>query len=241
MLIKLYKMNGSRAMKKIEFSDLVHMDGHDGLYKVDVVYADKDHPENVFGCALYRKDAQIHLHKRLAAIVFGAAKRAKQAGYMLHIKDGLRTMEAQRAMGESPAALQHPEWLVEPRLISPPGAGGHPRGMAVDVTLFCPILMKDIDMGTAFDCFPEDKNSGLWPAHRDYTDLPALCLENRAVLDGCMIDSAVALGEKLLPLSAEWWDYRFYPEQTRHYAPLSDLDIPEFMRLCANKPCKSPV
>ncbi len=225
-------------MKKIPFSDLVHMDGHAELYKVDVVYADKDHAENVFGCALYRKDAQIYLHKRLAAIVIGAAERAKQAGYILHIKDGLRTMEAQGAMGESPAALDHPEWLIEPRLISPPGAGGHPRGMAVDVTLFCPKLGRDIDMGTPFDCFPEDKSSGLWPAHRNYTDLPADCLENRAVLDRCMVDSAHALDEKLLPLPAEWWDYRFYPEETQRYAPLSDLDIPEFMRLCANKPCK---
>jgi len=219
-------------MKKIEISDLVHMEGHEGLYIADVVYADAAHPDNVFGCALYRRDAQIYLHRRLANIVLEAAARAQDDGLKLIVKDGLRPMEAQTAMGQSPIAQKHPEWLVEPRLISPAGAGGHPRGMAVDVTLLDPKTGMEIDMGTPFDCFPEDKNAGIWPAHREYTDLPQICLDNRARLDGYMMRAAEKCAEKLLALHAEWWDYRFYPEETALYQPLSDLDLPDDMRIC---------
>ena len=224
-------------MKKIDVSDLVHMDGHNGLYIADVVYADKDHPENVFGCALYHKDAQIYLHKRLADIVLKAAELAQADGFQMIVKDGLRPMEAQDAMGQSPIAIKHPEWLEEPRLISPAGAGGHPRGMAVDVTLRDNKTGEDLDMGTPFDCFPEDKSAGIWPAHREYTDLPELCLQNRKRLDGYMLDGAGFCNEALLPLRAEWWDFRFYPELSSQYAPISDKDLPANMRLCANKAC----
>jgi D-alanyl-D-alanine dipeptidase len=226
-------------MKKIEISDLVPMDGHDGLYIADVVYADGAHPDNVFGCALYRSDAQIYLHRRLADIALIAAGRARRDGLTLVVKDGLRPMEAQTAMGESPIAQQHPEWLVEPRLISPAGAGGHPRGMAVDVTLLDPLTRTELDMGTPFDCFPEDKTAGIWPAHREYKDLPQACLDNRARLDGYMLGAAAECAEKLLALRAEWWDYRFYPEESSQYEPLSDLDLPDDMRVCINKACIS--
>lgn len=228
-------------MKKIEIEDLVHMDGHNGLYKVDVVYADKQHPENVFGCALYKSDAQIYLHQRLADVVIAAAEEARLLGYILNVKDGLRTMEAQAAMGESPAARQHPEWLEEPRLISPPGAGGHPRGMAVDVTLFDEKQNKDLDMGTPFDCFPEDKSKGIWPAHREYPDLSHEAIVNRSLLDQCMLRGAKSFNERLLCLKAEWWDFRFFPDETRGYLPISDIDLPENMRLTENKACITAV
>tara|TARA_R110002126_G_scaffold13118_3_gene56583 strand:- start:106135 stop:106815 length:681 start_codon:yes stop_codon:yes gene_type:complete len=226
-------------MEKIKISDLVHMDGHNGLYVADVVYADAAHPDNVFGCALYRSGAQIYLHRRLADIVVKAAVAAKEDGLTLVVKDGLRPMEAQAAMGESPIAKLHPEWLVAPRLISPPGAGGHPRGMAVDVTLFDAKVGGALDMGTPFDCFPEHKDAGIWPAHRAYVDLPQICLDNRARLDRYMEGAAAVCAEKLLALPAEWWDYRFYPEESALYEPLSDLDLPDNMRLCINKACIS--
>ena len=73
------------AMKKIAIEDLVHMDGHNGLYVADVVYADAAHPENVFGCALYHADAQIYLHKRLADVVLKAAALAKGDGFVLWV------------------------------------------------------------------------------------------------------------------------------------------------------------
>lgn len=225
------------AMKKIAIEDLVHMDGHNGLYVADVVYADAAHPENVFGCALYNADAQIYLHKRLADVVLKAARFAKDDGFVIWVKDGLRTMEAQKLMGESPIAREHPEWLEAPRLISPPGAGGHPRGMAVDVTLYDAHTDQELDMGTPFDCFPEDKMAGIWPAHRDYDDLSADVKANRARLNDYMARGAADCGEKLLALPAEWWDFRFYPEETSTYAPLSDADLPPEMRLSANKCC----
>ena len=225
------------AMKKIAVEDLVHMDGHNGLYVADVVYADAAHPENVFGCALYRADAQIYLHKRLADVVLHAAELAQKDGFVLWVKDGLRPMEAQKLMGESPIAQKHPEWLVAPRLISPPGAGGHPRGMAVDVTLYDQETGVELDMGTPFDCFPEDKDAGIWPAHRDYMDLSAAVKANRARLDDYMLRGAAFCGETLLPLPAEWWDFRFYPEETSLYAPISDADLPPEIRLSANNSC----
>ena len=43
----------------------------------------------------------------------------------------------QTAMGKTQIVKDNPDWLEEPnRMVSPPGNGAHPRGMAIDVCVF---------------------------------------------------------------------------------------------------------
>ncbi len=97
--------------------------------QIDLVYADADHPENIFKTALYHPDAVLSLHCDLARIVLLAARSLhKKHGWVLVLKDGLRTIEAQARMMETEIVRQNPQWLIEPRMLSSPGQGGHPRG-----------------------------------------------------------------------------------------------------------------
>ena len=61
----------------IQPHDLVAMDDlADSVpLRVDLVYADAAHPENVFTQALYRSDAKLWLHRDFAGIVTLAARR----------------------------------------------------------------------------------------------------------------------------------------------------------------------
>ena len=54
---------------------------------------------------------------------------------------------------------------------------------------------------------------------------------NRALLDDAMSQAASALNIPLFPLPQEWWDFRLPPGISNQYAPLSDLDLPEEMRM----------
>ena len=56
-------------------------------------------------------------------------------------------------------------WLEEPRLLSPPGAGGHLRGMAIDIGLE-DAQGRLLDMGTVFDYLAEDSRRPLICASR---------------------------------------------------------------------------
>jgi len=185
-------------MQQISPQALVDMNAHACAYlQVDIVYAQPHHPENIFG-AVYRPDARLWLHEDLARIVLRAAHLChEEHGHAFILKDGLRTIEAQAKMARSPIALANPHWMVDgpSRLLSPPGAGGHPRGMAVDVVL------KDTDMGTVFDHLSEDPHNN--PAARSYKDFPAPVLTNRAVLEKAMTDAARDLTLPLVPLASE--------------------------------------
>jgi len=70
-------------------------------------------------------------------------------GWTLIVKDCLRPIEAQAKMVETPIVKANPHWIVEPRFLSSPGQGGHPRGMAVDLDA----INADgapVDFGTCF-------------------------------------------------------------------------------------------
>lgn len=218
-------------MKKIDSARLAPMDVFEdtGWLRVQLAYARPD----CFCGIVYREGARLWLHHDLAAITVLAAKRLHEKnGCRMIIYDGLRTVEAQEAMLQSPAVRANPHWLAEEsRVLSPPGVGGHPRGMAVDVSLE-DAAGNLLPMGTAFDEFPSggngpDENR----AHRDYADLPDAVKENRRVLQDAMTGAAAALGLPLVPLSVEWWDFRFPADASRAYTPLSDRDLPPQMRM----------
>jgi len=224
--------------EKIDLARLVPMDLYAGDFPVRV-QLDYATPHSLCGL-IYREQARLWLYDDLAAIVLRAAQLCHaRTGLHFILYDGLRTMEAQGLMQQSPAVQAHPEWLEGPnRVLSPPGLGGHPRAMAIDIGL------EDadgalVDMGTLFDEMPmggsgPDTNR----AHRLYPGLPEAVRHNRSILEAAMVEAAAQLGLSLLPLPVEWWDFRFPADVYNRYAPLSDADLPVQMRMTD---CSAPV
>ncbi len=218
-------------LKRIHAEDLVCMDDlpeWSGI-AVDLAYARADNL--LFGEAIYRADAKLHLHYILAEIVMRAGALARERhGMSLVLYDGLRTIEAQGRMLETRRVRENPHWVGrEPRLLSPPGAGGHPRGMAIDLTV-AGVDGRVLAMGTPFDFLAEDSGPANNPAHREHPQNERVA-RNRAILDSVMADGAQATGHPLFPLPQEWWDYRLPRGFYEEYAPLSELDLPEPLRL----------
>ncbi|USO04345.1 MAG: D-Ala-D-Ala dipeptidase [Rhodospirillales bacterium] len=214
-------------MKSVSPALLVPMDmfcGEEPL-AVDLAYAVADHPENIFG-RIYRGDARLWSHIDLARVIILTARSLHaEFGYMLELKDSLRTVDAQEAMQETPVVKANPHWCAEgpARLLAPPGHGGHPRGMAVDVC----VLDRDgapVDMGTKFDHMEPN-------AARSYTGFNEKILQNRKNLESAFVSSAKTLDLPLLPLPSEWWDFRFPADTYTQYAPLRDADLPPQMQM----------
>lgn len=203
---------------------------------IDLVYAHATHPENIFKTALYRPDAPFILHRRLANVVLYAARNLHNwTGWTLVLKDGLRTVEAQQTIFETPIIRAHPEWTNDPttRLFAGVGQGGHPRGMAVDVDII-DAHGQPVDMGTVFDGMPDA--DGTNPAHRLHThfgspERSALVLGNRAALNQAFADAGADTGEIIWPLTLEWWDFRLPPSVFNAFAPLNETDLPPPFRL----------
>ncbi|MBI1215265.1 MAG: D-Ala-D-Ala dipeptidase [Alphaproteobacteria bacterium] len=216
----------------ITAADLVALDDYveDYPLKIDLVYAQPDHPDNIFKTGIYRPDARMWGHRDFVPVILRAAMACHaQYGYTFELKDCLRTCEAQAAMAQTDIVKANPHWLREPnRLLSPPGKGGHPRGMAVDIILLTE-AGEQVEMGTSFDYLTPDRASN--PAARDYTGFSDEILANRVILESAMMRAAADLGHELLPLPAEWWDFRFMPAYTNKYAPVFDADLPEGMRM----------
>ncbi len=198
---------------------------------IDLVYADGTHAENIFREAVYRADAPFILHKDLAKITLSAAKILHERhGWTLVLKDGLRTVEAQERLAQTPVARAHPEWMREPgRLLSPPGAGAHPRGMAVDA---CALddHGQPVDMGTTFDTMTAQ-------SARSYTGFAESILKNRHNLETGFTDAAAIHGMEIFPLPSEWWDFRFTRGHYSRFTPLSDADLPPHLRMTDAHAC----
>ncbi|MGZ9108952.1 MAG: M15 family metallopeptidase [Micavibrio sp.] len=216
----------------IPATDLIAMDkvAGDTPLRIDIVYAQARHPENIFGLALYRPDARMWLHRDFAEIVVRAAHACyTETGYVFVLKDGLRTIEAQAMMQETDIVKANPHWTQEPnRLLSPPGKGGHPRGMAVDIVLETESGAL-VEMGTRFDHLSKDPTSN--PAKRGFEGISDAAKKNRQILEDYMVGAALALNRPMLPLPSEWWDFRFPGSYSEKYAPLSDHALPENMRM----------
>ncbi|MGH1398743.1 MAG: M15 family metallopeptidase [Alphaproteobacteria bacterium] len=211
-------------MARLDINDLVAMDEYQSTHplRIELAYARADN--HLFGEAIYRPDARLWLHRDLAKITCDAANIiAAKTGWHMVLYDGLRTTDAQAAMQKTQRVKDNPHWLEEPnRLLSPAGAGAHPRAMAIDIGL------EDadgalIDMGCPFDDLTDK-------AHRDYPHPPHI-LQNRAALTDAMMEAAAAHNLNLLPLPAEWWDFRFPVEVYEAYAPLREADLPQDMLL----------
>lgn len=220
------------GMKKIAPEALVPMDifTEDFPLRIDLAYC-KPAPENIFG-VIYRPQARLWLHRDLAKIVLLASAWAfKNHNLQIVLYDGLRTVEAQKRMQQSPIVQKNPGWLEGPtRLLSPPGAGAHPRGMAIDLSLVT-ADGKLVDMGTAFDYLAEKPDVAFNPAHRDYASLGDEIKANRKKLETAMRTASHALAIPLLALPQEWWDFRLLETIYGEYAPLSDQDLPPQMRM----------
>ncbi len=216
--------------KKIAPSDLVPMDMFTGDFpiQIDMAYARDDNL--LFGERIYREDARLWLHRDLAEVVLRAARSIHERhGFGCVLYDGLRTVDAQDAMLKTARVGENPHWLEEPRLLSPPGAGAHPRAMAIDMAL----VDADgalVDMGTAFDFLAERPDAAHNAAHREYAHSEAI-LQNRAILTDAMHGSAQGAGKQLLALPQEWWDFRFPPSVYDAYDSLSDHNLPPQMTL----------
>lgn len=222
-------METAKTLHAINSADLVEMDAFAGPgLRVECAYA---RPDNLlFGERIYREDAKLWLHTNLARIVVKASELAEPKGYRLVLYDGLRTMEAQERMLRTRRVQENPQWLEEPRLLSPPGAGAHPRGMAIDVSLET-AKGELLNMGTPFDFLAADPAPEHNPAHRHHAQPPEISA-NRSLLDGFMLKASEILNIRLLPLAQEWWDYRLSPNVYGAYAPLRDRDLPPAMRMC---------
>jgi D-alanyl-D-alanine dipeptidase len=223
-------------LKKIAPADLVALDDFVQKHpvKIDLVYAQAKHRDNMFGCALYRRAAKMWCHKEFAPIVLRAAELCHQkSGYIFELKDCLRPVEAQAAMAETEIVRKNPQWLQEPgRLLSPPGKGGHPRGMAVDIILLTG-NGDEVDMGTRFDYLTTDRNNN--PAARNYTKFSPAVLAHRQLLEDCMMAAAKEQGKPLLPLPQEWWDFRFPYDYSNTFEPIQDKLLPPEMRMMEHK------
>lgn len=220
------------TLAPVTADDLVALDDYTTTHplRMDLVYAQADHPDNIFKTAIYKKDARMWGHRKFVPIILRAAELCHaQTGWFFELKDCLRTIEAQAAMAETPVVKANPHWLQEPnRLLSPPGKGGHPRGMAIDIVLIDAEGMP-IDMGTPFDYFPADRTVN--PSARDYLEFPPDVLDHRKKLESWMMQAAESLDLPLLPLPQEWWDFRFPKDIYESYAPVSDADLPSEMRM----------
>ncbi len=186
--------------------------------KIDLIYADAAHPQNIFRIAAYDKTMRLILHKDMARVVLDVARTLhKNFGWTLILKDGLRPVEAQQRLVETDIVKANSHWLEEPRLLSGPGQGAHPRGMAVDVS--CEDASGNaIDMGTLFDEMTAQ-------SARAYTGFSADVLENRKRLETAFVQSAAKLSLPMLPLPSEWWDFRFPASYSGLFAPLSEKDL----------------
>lgn len=209
------------------------MNNYEGSYplRIDLAYARDDNV--LFGESIYCKGAKFWLHKSLADIVLLASKICfESSGLVFVLHDGLRTVEAQAAMMKTQRVKDNPHWLEEPRLLSPPGAGGHPRAMAVDIGLQNG-AGQEMDMGTVFDFLAENPHADFNPAHRDYKGHSGEVMNNRKILDRSILQAAQKLNMPIFPLPQEWWDFRLPSEIYNLYAPISENDLPPEMRLLA--------
>lgn len=187
----------SASTTATEDAGLVELGARAAPLILDIRYATAN---NFTGRAVYpsaraflRRDAALALAR------VNAALRAR--GLQLKVFDAYR-----------PASVQKILWGVVPdgRYVADPKIGSiHNRGMAVDVTLV-DLRGGEIPMPTGYDEFSEK-------AHRDYMELSAEALRNRAILRAAM----EAEGFNGIP--TEWWHYDYHGWGI---CPVLDVPIP---------------
>ncbi len=220
----------SPSLKQLSADQLVCMNDYVWEYPIAIKLAYAEADNLLFGEQIYRTGAKLWLHRDLAKVVLAASHKVfKETGGLLVVYDGLRVVEAQKAMLKTNRVKENPQWLEKPRLLSPPGAGGHPRAMAVDVS----IQSADgalLDMGTPFDFLASNPSPTANEAHRNYAH-PEHIKANRKILDDAMMSAANTASVELIPLPQEWWDFRLPQDVYGQYAPITDAELPDHMKL----------
>jgi len=168
----------------------------------DIAYARAD---NVAGFPLYSR-AACYLHPEAVERLRAAIAIADGLGYRLHIFDGFRPIEAQRALY---AAAPDPDFVSHPET----GAVPHCRGAAVDLTLSDAGAL--LEMGTGYDCFAPQA----W--HGDRT-VSREAQRNRAILLGVMTAAGWDFYAK------EWWHYQLFAPRRLPVLSDSALAAPLF-------------
>jgi D-alanyl-D-alanine dipeptidase len=216
-------------MNKLDVNEIIPLNAFLNTYpiEIDVVYAQKTHPDNHFP-DLYSPEAKIMwAHKDIAAVTLRAAQICNELyGWIFKINDCLRPVEAQQGMET---------YEYDPSLVSKPASGAHPRAMAIDIE---PIDSSGdlVPMGTAFDYFAENPDLDN-PAARNYTKFSDIVLDNAAIwsnrqkLEFSMRWAATSLGREILPLPQEWWDFREVEAVWDKWKPLKEMDLLPCQRL----------
>ena len=164
---------------------------------VDLRYAT---PHNFVGVRLYPRDARCLVHESMAHGLAIAARRLRQAGYLLVFWDCYRPHAVQVHMFR---IVPNPAWVARPG----PYATSHESGRSVDVTLArrstrvgCAAARRVqghclLDMGTGFDDFT--------PRAYAYatSGVSATAQANRARLRAAMAAGALPV------YSGEWWHF----------------------------------
>lgn len=158
---------------------------------LDIRYATTN---NFTGQKLY-PFAGCYLRRNTAEKLAAAQLALSYQGLGLKIFDGYRPLSVQRRMWE---VYPHSGYVADPRKGS-----RHNRGAAVDVTLIHLDDGTELSMPTSYDDFTVK-------AHRDYLDLPADVIRNRALLEQVLTTNG------FIGLRTEWWhfddcDWRDYP------------------------------
>lgn len=165
---------------------------------LDIRYATTN---NFTGKKLY-PFAGCYLRRAAAYKLAEVQAKLQPLGYGLKIYDGYRPLSVQRKMWE---VFPQPGYVADPKKGS-----RHNRGAAVDVTLIRLADGAELPMPTPYDDFTPR-------AHRDFMDLPAAAIQNRALLERVMTRHG------FIGLPTEWW--HFDAANWRDY-PLLDIPLP---------------
>lgn len=164
---------------------------------LDIRYATTN---NFTGQQLY-PFAKCYLRRPVAEKLRAAQTELATMGLALKIFDAYRPLSVQRKMW---AIVPNPDYVADPKKGS-----RHNRGAAVDVTLIRLADGAELPMPTPYDDFTKK-------AHREFMDLPADALRNRALLE------QVRVKHGFVGLPAEWW--HFDDKDWKRY-PILDVEV----------------
>jgi D-alanyl-D-alanine dipeptidase len=135
---------------------------------------------------LYKDGDVTFLRLTVARAIAKVERELNEKGLALKIWDAYRPYNVTVRMWN---LIKDDRYVADPKKGS-----GHNRGIAVDLTLIDKASGAALDMGTDFDNFSDT-------AHQNFTNLPAIILQNRQLLKTTM----EKYGFKAL--ETEWWHF----------------------------------
>jgi D-alanyl-D-alanine dipeptidase len=213
--------------------DLIDLRPTDHLW-LKTAYADPQFAYNYFA-QVYHPNAKLWVQKQFADILYKAAEISwNRFGWKWVILDALRPTEAQghmyaiceRDFCHAAARMNK----IPSDLVAPSGRGAHPRGWAVDLA---PITERGelIDFGGHFDQFWRPFSLRAREFQSPFST-DAEILKRRDDLENLMQEVGRAYNQPLsCKISDEWWDFRPVPDYYNGFAPLSNNDLPDYMRM----------